>query len=431
MSAQSQVVVIGGGVVGAATAYYLATKNVPVVLAEKGKIGGEQSSRAWGFVRQQGRDPLELPLMVAANKLWPELSAELGADIEWTQKGILSIADTEERMQQLRDWVEVGRPYGVDTRIVSNKEIHELIPTIQGDFIGGMYTPSDGHAEPTKVPTAFGEAARRAGADVREYCAVERIEVAGGKVIGVETSQGYIPASTVVCAAGGWSARLARQVGIDLPQITVKNTAAETAPAPPITQIAVSMRGNGVAFRQRPGGTFYIATVDSSEFEMSLDAVRHARKFLPNYIKNRGLFSMGVGKKFVKEVAAAIPGSPVREPSFAERADWEPEPNLRLVGQTRAKLVRAFPELKDIKIRRAWAGMIDSTPDAVPVIGPVESPGGFILATGFSGHGFALGPIVGLVLSELIADGQPSIDISGLSFDRFAKGETAAPRSVI
>lgn len=430
LTQRADVVVIGAGIMGAATAYYLAKRNADVVLLEKGEIGDEQSNRAWGFVRQQGRDPAELPLMVAANKMWPELSAELETDLEWTQKGILAVADTEQRLEQFRMWVQTGREYGVDTRIVSGNEIRELIPAMHGSFVGGMYTPSDGHAEPTKVPKAFADAARKLGATIHEHCAVEDIESTNGRVSAVHTDRGTIQTSTVICAAGAWSSKLIRRVGLDLPQVVVKNTAAETAPAPHLTDIAVSVRGGGLAFRQRPGGTVYISTIDSSDYDLTLDSFRYMRWFLPNYRENRAIFRMHVGTPLLNDIRRSLPGSGAKEHPFAGTV-FEPEPNLRIVGQGRRKLIELFPQLEDIKIRRVWAGRIDTTPDAIPVLGEVDSPKGLVLATGFSGHGFALGPVVGLLMSELVLDGQPFIDISALRPSRFAEGEMAGPRSVI
>ncbi|HEX3722886.1 MAG TPA: FAD-dependent oxidoreductase, partial [Nitrolancea sp.] len=226
LPSEADVVVIGGGIAGCSTAWEIAKRGGNVVLLEKGRIGAEQSSRAWGFVRQQGRDPAEVPLMMAANKIWQTLQDELGEDIEWVQAGNLKIAYDDARLEELRDWLAIARDFNLDTEILTPRQIRDLIPGILGRIAGGMFTPSDGHAEPTKVAPAIGRAAASAGAQVFTYCAAERIELSGGHVSGVVTEKGTIQTPTVVCAAGGWSKQLARTIGLALPQIMVRNTVA-------------------------------------------------------------------------------------------------------------------------------------------------------------------------------------------------------------
>ncbi len=425
----ADVVVIGAGIAGASIAWEIAKRHGNVVLLEKGRIGHEQSSRAWGFVRQQGRDPSELPMMMAGNKIWQELQQDLGEDIEWVQAGNLKIAYDEERLDELRGWLPVARAFGLDTRLLSAQQIRDLIPGIHGPIAGGMFTPSDGHAEPTKVAPAIGRAAERAGATVLTYCAAERIEVTGGHVSAVVTEKGTIQTPVVVCAAGGWSKKLARTAGLSLPQIQVRNTVAETTAAPPITQIGVW--APDVAFRQRPGGTFYIARGGRSDYDITTESFRNTRQFAANYLKNRNMFSLRVGSELARDVLRNLPGSSAREHPFAHTVDVEPEPNLETAWKSLEGLRTMFPSLADIGMKRAFAGLIDSTPDAVPVMGEVEEPRGFIFATGFSGHGFALGPIVGRIIAELIVDGSTPFDLHAMRFSRFSEGDLADPHKMV
>jgi len=221
------VVVVGGGIVGCATAYYLARRGVRVILLERGEVAGEQSGRNWGFVRQQGRDPVEVPLMVAANRTWRGLEQELDADIEWIQGGNLALASTPERLALFEGWLPTARENGVDTRLVTPREIEELLPGMVGAWVGGLYTPSDGHAEPAKATQALGRAAVKLGVELHEGCAVEGIATEGGRIGEVRTELGVIRAGTVVCAAGAWSARLLRPVELRLPQRWVRATVAQ------------------------------------------------------------------------------------------------------------------------------------------------------------------------------------------------------------
>lgn len=426
---EADVVVIGGGIVGASIAWEIAKRKGNVVLLDKGKIGFEQSSRAWGFVRQQGRDPAEVPMMMAGNKIWQELEAELGEDIEWVQAGNLKIAYDDERLEELRSWLPIAREFNLDTSILTPQQIRDLIPGIQGPIAGGMFTPSDGHAEPTKVAPAIGRAAAAEGATVLAYCAAERIETSGGHVSSVVTENGTIQTPVVVCAAGGWSKKLARTVGLSLPQIQVRNTVAETTSAPPLTKVGVW--APDVAFRQRPDGSFYIARGGRSDYDITTESFRGTRLFAANYFKNRDMFSLRVGGELVKDVLRTLPGSKARAHPFAHTVDVEPEPNLQTAWKSLEGLKSMFPALEDVGIKHVFAGLIDSTPDAVPVMGEVDEPRGFFFATGFSGHGFALGPIVGRVMAELILDGSTQFDLRPMRFSRFKDGDLADSRKMV
>jgi len=232
-----------------------------------------------------------------------------------------------------------------------------------------------------------------------------------------------------VCAAGAWSSRLARTLGLDLPQRWVRGTVARTAPAPPVTDCAVW--GPGVAFRQRRDGSFTIAAGGALDHDVTLDSLRQLRFFLPSYWKNRAMFRFHVGRPLLASLAAALPGSPARRRPLVWDRALEPCPNPAKVRRSLAELRRVLPALPPLGVARSWAGYIDAVPDLVPVLGEVPPLRGFVLATGFSGHGFAMGPIAGRLVSELIVDGKPSLDIAGLRFSRFAEGAIGPPRNVL
>ena len=215
----ADVVVVGGGIVGCAAAYYLAKRGVSVVVCEKGDVGLEQSSRNWGFVRQQGRDVAELPLMMECNRIWQGLEEELEADLEWIQGGNLALAYDRERLGLIEKWLPLAKEHGLETRLLTAQQLQKLVPAAKSKLLGAMFTPSDGQAEPQKVCPAFQRAAQSRGARFITGCAVQKIELQNEAVSGVYTEQGHIRAPTVVCAAGAWSTRLVRPLGVRLPSL--------------------------------------------------------------------------------------------------------------------------------------------------------------------------------------------------------------------
>lgn len=424
----ADVVVVGGGIAGCATAYYLARRGVRVTLLERGEIAGEQSGRNWGFVRQQGRDPYEVPLMMESNRIWRGLEQELGADLEWIQAGNLALAATPDRAALFEEWLGIARQAGLDTRLVSSREIQALLPGMAREWLAGLYTGSDGHAEPVKATQALAQAAVKHGAELRAGCAVLGVETEGGRVSGVLTEQGPVRASTVVCAAGAWSSRLLRPLGVALPQRWIRATVARTTPAPPLTRAGVW--GPVVSFRQRRDGTLNIAAAGAADHDLTLESLRHARLFLPGYWKNRKLFRFHVGRPLLRSLVGLLPGSAARRRPLTWDRGTGPVPNLAKVRRSLAEMRRLYPSLHALAVTRSWAGYIDATPDAIPVIGEAGPPG-LVVATGFSGHGFAMGPIVGRLVAELVTDGRASLDLRPFRLSRFAEGATGKPRSVL
>jgi glycine/D-amino acid oxidase-like deaminating enzyme len=429
MERESDVVVVGAGIVGCAAAYFLARRGARVCVVERGSVPGEQSRKNWGFVRQQGRDPAEMPLVIEANRLWRGLERELDADLEWTQGGNLALAADESRMARLEAWLPVAREFGLDTRLLRASELAAVVPGLGGTWAGGMHTPGDGHADPEKATDAFARAAVAHGARLHLGCAVQAVTTAAGAVRGVVTERGEVRAPAVVCAAGAWSTRLARTLGLDLPQRWVRGTVARTTPAPPVTACAVW--GPGVAFRQRRDGAFTIAAGGALDHDVTLDSLRQVRFFLPNYWKNKTLFRFHVGRPLVASLAAVLPGSAARRRPLVWDRGLEPPPNPAKVRRSLAELQRVLPALPPLGIARQWAGYIDAAPDLVPVLGEVSQLRGFVLATGFSGHGFALGPVAGRLVSELVLDGKPSLDLAAFRFSRFAERAIGTPRNVL
>jgi glycine/D-amino acid oxidase-like deaminating enzyme len=427
----ADVIVIGGGIIGLSTAYFLAKRGIRVILLEKGRLAWEQSSRNWGFIRQQGRDPAELPMAALSNRIWRGIGDELGADTEWQQGGNLALAQDEDELDRYAEGARAAQDVGIDTRVLTAQEVNALFPQIRGRFVGAMYTASDGHADPLKATLAFAKGARETGADLREYCAVNAIHVKNSRVIGVGTDAGDLRADVVVCAAGSHSGFLSRLAGLSLPQRSMRATVAATKPLPPLTGLGVWAAGLGL--RQARNGSVILgrASAGTAEHDITLETLLNLHLFLPVFLRNRDLFRLRVGRPLMRDLLRHLPRTAAARHPFAHVIDQEPPVSQRTVQSTLALFKRYFPELGEVRLARAWAGVIDATPDLVPVLGEVRSLSGFFFATGFSGHGFGLGPGAGHTLAELIATGREGVDLRAMRYERFAEGDLSNARKIL
>src|SRR5580704_4826788 len=225
---RADVVVIGGGIIGASTALFLAQKGISVALCEKGHIAGEQSSRNWGWCRKMVRDPRELPLVIESLRLWEGMNQTVEAETGFRNCGIMYLAETPAALARLEGWLDHSRDYQLDTTVIDGAEVTKLLPGLAKPWAGALYTPSDGKAEPQKAAPAIAEAARRHGAAVLTQCAVRGIETAAGRVAGVVTEKGRIACQSVVLAGGAWSRLFCGNLGIELPQLKVLGSVMRT-----------------------------------------------------------------------------------------------------------------------------------------------------------------------------------------------------------
>ncbi|WP_073954158.1 FAD-binding oxidoreductase [Thalassospira sp. TSL5-1] len=426
---QADIVIIGGGIQGAASAYYLQKAGMSVVLLEKDTIASHQSGRAWGFVRQQGRDPVELPLMKACIAIWPELERELGADLEWRQGGVLYVANNDAEMASYERWLADVKPYDIGSRTLGRAEVEKLMPGLAAPGVGGLFTANDGQAEPKKAAPALALKAHALGAVIVQGCGAVDIETEAGQVSGVMSERGVIKTRIVICAAGAMTHKFVAKFGRRLPQQTTRSTVIRTSPIPPIS--AVSALIEGLGFRQRADGSLNLADDVNSDIDLTLSRFKYAGDFWPAYKDNWRNFNFHLGIRFIDDLADHLPGSPAADKPLMGRRQTTALPNPKRVRNALAAFKHLFPDAETPKIVDQWAGDIDVTPDAVPVIDQLENPAGFFVATGFSGHGFAMGPIVGRVLSEWITKGAPSINLDDFRLNRFETGEKRLPYSVL
>lgn len=425
----ADVVIIGGGIVGVSTAWFLAREGVSVVLCEKGYISGEQSGRNWGWVRVQGRDPREVPMMLDAMETWRTMADVIGEDVGYAEGGCLFAARTDKEMDELASWHSVALDYELPTRMLSAAKLKEHVGDVAGQWKGALYTSTDGRAEPHLAGPAIARAAQREGASMLTGCAVRGLLREGGKTAGVVTEFGEIRAPTVVCAAGAWTSYFCRAEGIDVPQLKVRGTVARTAPAD------VPLQGNlfdsKVGIRRRQDGGFTVAHGSILDHGITPSTFRYSLKFLPALARELKVLRIRFGKDFVEEVARPSRWALDETSPFEKQRVLNPKPGKGVLRALRRNLNVTFPQFTNVPIVESWAGMVETTPDVVPVIGEEASVPGFFVATGFSGHGFGLGPGAGKAIAALVTGGDSPIDFNEFRRGRFFDGSKIRPYTAI
>lgn len=373
----ASVIIIGGGIVGCATAYNLAKRGVKdVIVLEQKEIGNGGSCRNAGGVRQSARDVRELPLaMYAVSNIWPELSEELGVDVEYVQKGNLRLGLNGDHVKTLEGHVKKSTDVGLDVWMVSGEEAREICPAMSEHVVGASWCPTDGHANPLKATLGFYLKALSMGVTFITGVTVEGIRKVRGEARIVETDDGLYEGEHILLCAGYASRALANTVGIDPPIEKRSNEVLVTEAQPHMFDVMIGVAGGEFYGHQSEHGSFVLGGNSGIEAYTSDTRTRFNTDSITASSISRGILMY-------------------------------------------------FPALENVKIVRTWAGWYDTCSDVVPILDSISEVPGLTLACGFSGHGFGISPAVGLVLSELILDGEShTIDISALKYDRFkAKG---------
>lgn len=420
MPEKADIVIIGGGIIGVSTAWFLTQQGINVCLCEKGHIAGEQSGRNWGWVRQQLRDTREMPMIVESLKIWRGLADEIGEDVGYREQGILIAARSDSEARQYIDWIGTSDEYGVETRFIEGRELTDLIRGSTVTWKGALYTPSDGRAEPHKAGPAIARAAERHGASILTSCAVRGIETDGGAVSAVVTEHGTIRTSTVLCAAGAWTSLFCRSLGITVPQLKVRGTVARTGPADNV--LDGNLYDTKIALRRREDGGYTIAHGTILDHPITPSTFRFGFKYLPALMMELDNLRLFIGKEFIEEWSTPKTWPLDSESPFEKTRVLDPPPRQSVLKGMRENLDEVFPQLATAEIVEAWAGMIETTPDVIPVIDHVESIPGFHIATGLSGHGFGIGPGAGKAIAGMLTGEDSGIPLEEFRLSRFFDG---------
>ncbi len=425
LPSHADVVIIGGGVIGLTSALFLAERGVKVVLVEKGGIVCEQSSRNWGWCRQSVRDPREFDLIREALRLWRGMNERCQADTGFRNAGILFAARNEADEVQYRTWSGNAAHSGIETRMVSGAELAALLPGDADLPQSALYCDSDGRAEPQWAGPAFALAARRHGAVLLTQCAARGIETAGGRVSAVITERGVVKCNTVVVAGGAWSRRILNDLQISLPQLKVHASVARTTVIENGPEAA--MWDGATAFRKRADGGYTIADGSTIVVPLTPDSVRYFPHFVPMLKLEWKSLRLKLNERFSTEWREAAPIPWDRPSPYETTRILDPKPDGKHLEALMSRLRDRYPAFADARIAQSWAGFIDATPDAVPVISHVEKIVGLIVATGFSGHGFGISPGAGHLVADLACGVKPIVEPREFRLSRFFDNSNPRP----
>ena len=417
---QTKVAIIGGGIIGLSTALFLAERGVPVALFEKGEVAGEQSSRNWGWCRRTGRDSREMPLIMESMRLWEGMNERVGAETGFRITGIAYAAEKPEQLSGFAAWIALAREHGIQSQLLSAAQAKALAPGLQRQLHGALYTALDGRAEPQKAGPAIAAKAQRDGAVIVQNCAVRGIETTNGRVTAVLTEKGAVACEAVVVAGGAWSRLIVSQFNTYLPQLKVRSSVLRTSPVDAGVNSAIGF--SDFALRKRMDGGYTVASLGGSVADIVPDSFRFMRDFLPSLSSEWKSLRFRFGSRFFEE-ALQWKIRPADQVSIFEKIRiLDPEPYMPGNRAVMDILRAALPAFANCRVEQHWAGMIDTMPDIIPVISPIDEVGGLIVATGFSGHGFGIGPGAGRLVADMVMGEPPVVDPSEFRIGRYRDG---------
>jgi sarcosine oxidase, subunit beta len=426
--AGADVVFVGGGISGHAGAAAAAGRGASVALIEKeSQPAREGSGRAQGSLRLQGRHAAEFPLAQESIGLWKQLGDDVDCELRFG--GNIYLCEDPAELPALRALAEDAHGAGLtDVRLLSPDEAREVIPVATGPFAAAMWSAYDGQCDPAKSTRAF--AARAAGRGVttlRDTLAVRIVED-GDRVRGVDTSRGFVEAPVVVVTGGVWTPHLVGTVGVNVPIMPVAHGQAESMPTG--VRVQPTVRAWGFGFRQRPDGRLVLSAGLNARVEhrMSMAATRNARLWASRYCANREnvrlRFDPALTVRQLRERSRLSTGHiPVAtEPPAPRRAD---------IDAALLALKRVMPGFERLRIDRYWSGWLDISPDGLPIIDGHAGPEGLVFVTGLSGHGLALGPVIGEITADLALDGATRRPIHPFRLARFREERVQLPDKMI
>lgn len=413
------VVVIGGGIVGAATALFLRQRGCSVLLCEKGVIGGEQSGRNLGWCRTLGRDLRELPLMLEAMEIWDRSHELLGEDVGFRRNGVVYLCNDEADLAKNVAWLKSAEPMGMRAEVLDSRGVAALLPEANRTWHGAVYAPTDGCAEPQLAAPGFARAAQRAGAFISVGDAVRGIETSGGRLSAVVTEKGRVKCASAIVAGGAWSSQFLGNLGIRFPQLSVSTSAQCTQPGE--TPLGPSLTGSGFITRKRVDGGYNILRYGGEVHRITPASFRFLWDFRHLALSNSGA-KVRFSTEFFKGIHWKRSWRNDQKSPFEEVRVWDPPIDPANLRKGLKIAADALPMFAGAKIAHQWAGVVDVTPDALPVIAPIAAIPGLFLSSGYSGHGFGLAPSAARLAADMILGKADARELQPYRFERFSDG---------
>jgi glycine/D-amino acid oxidase-like deaminating enzyme len=358
------------------------------------------------------------------------MDARIGGATGFRRSGITYAAFTQRDAEHWERWHAIGLRHGISTTLLGGERLKAAVPGIRGGVRLALWSPDDGFAEPWIAVPAMAEAARRAGVAFATGCAVRSLDIAGGRVAGVITERGRIRARQVLVAGGVWSRALLRNHGVDFPQLRITGTVARVIGASGLPDHPFGTEN--FSFRPRMDGGHTLTLRNANIAEILPDNLRLLGQYVPRLRENWREFHVRFGRSFFDELVQPSHWQPDQSTIFERVRTLDPQPSRLFLKRALNNAGKAFAPFESVTISHAWAGVMDVTPDAVPVIDAVPGLEGAWIASGCSGHGFGLGPGIGRLAADLMLGRAPVVDARPFRWSRLVEhaGRVSAPPGV-